>query len=139
MAQKVLVDRFDHIVLTVSDLEQATSFYERVLGFEKQFFLGPEGQPRYALRFGNQKINLQDRATETPTKAQTPTIGSADFCVIAAVSLDDVLAHLRAENVPIVAGPVARRGALGPLRSVYFRDADGNLVEVAEYVESSAG
>ena len=139
MAQKVLVDRFDHIVLTVSDLEEATKFYERVLGFEREFFRGPEGQPRYALRFGNQKINLQDRATATPTKAKTPTIGSADFCVIAAVPIDDVLAHLRAENVPIVAGPVARRGALGPLRSVYFRDSDGNLVEVAEYVESDAG
>jgi len=138
MAQKVLVDRFDHIVLTVSDLEEATKFFERVLGFEKELFRGPEGQPRYALRFGNQKINLQDRATVTPTKAKTPTFGSADFCVIAAVPLDHVLAHLRAENVPIVAGPVARQGALGPLRSVYFRDPDGNLVEVAEYVESEA-
>ena len=136
MAQKVLIDRFDHIVLTVNDLEEATTFYARVLGFERESFRGPEGQPRYALRFGNQKINLQDRATATPTKANTPTIGSADFCVIAAVPLDDILAHLRAEDVPIEAGPVARRGALGPLRSVYFRDPDGNLVEVAEYVEA---
>jgi catechol 2,3-dioxygenase-like lactoylglutathione lyase family enzyme len=134
MTQKVLVDRFDHIVLMVSDLDEATTFYERVLGFEREFFRGPEGQPRYALRFGNHKINLQDRATDTPTKARTPTVGSADFCVIAAVPLDVVLAHLRAENVPLVAGPVARRGALGPLRSIYFRDPDGNLVEVAEYV-----
>jgi catechol 2,3-dioxygenase-like lactoylglutathione lyase family enzyme len=139
MTQKVLIDRFDHIVLTVSDLEEASKFYQRVLGFEREFFQGPEGQPRYALCFGNQKINLQDRATATPTKAKTPTIGSADFCVIAAIPLDHVLAHLRAENVPVVAGPVARRGALGPLRSVYFRDPDGNLVEVAEYVESDAG
>jgi catechol 2,3-dioxygenase-like lactoylglutathione lyase family enzyme len=139
MTQKVLIDRFDHIVLTVSDLEEASHFYQRVLGFEREFFQGPEGQPRHALCFGNQKINLQDRATATPTKAKTPTIGSADFCVIAAIPLDHVLAHLRAEHVPVVAGPVARRGALGPLRSVYFRDPDGNLVEVAEYVESDAG
>ena len=68
MVQKVLADRLDHIVLTVSDVEEASRFYERVLGFEREFFRGPEGQPRYALRFGNQKINLQDRATETPTK-----------------------------------------------------------------------
>lgn len=136
MAQRVLVDRFDHIVLTVSDIEEATKFYERVLGFEREVFPGPDGRPRYALRFGNQKINLQDRATATPTKAKSPTFGSADFCVISAVPLDDVLAHLLAENVPIVAGPVARRGALGALRSVYFRDSDGNLVEVAEYVQA---
>ena len=134
MAPNMLADRLDHIVLTVNDIEETTSFYERALGFEREFFRGPQGQPRYALRFGNQKINLQDRATETPTKANAPTRGSGDFCLIAAVPLDEVLAHLRAENIPIVAGPVPRTGALGPLRSVYFRDPDGNLVEVAEYV-----
>lgn len=139
MALKVLADRIDHIVLTVSDIEETTRFYERALGFEPEFFRGPEGQPRYALRFGNQKINLQDRGTDTPTKAGTPTQGSGDFCLIAAIPLDQVLAHLRAENIPIVAGPVPRRGALGPLRSIYFRDPDGNLIEVGEYGEPPAG
>ena len=133
MARRVLIDRFDHIVLTVSDIEEATKFYERVLGFEREVFRGPEGQPRYALRFGNQKINLQDRATDTVNKAQTPTFGSGDFCLIATVPLDQMLAHLRAENIAIAAGPVTRRGAVGPMRSVYFRDPDGNLVEVSEY------
>jgi catechol 2,3-dioxygenase-like lactoylglutathione lyase family enzyme len=133
MAPRILADRLDHIVLTVNDIEQTTRFYERALGLEREFFRGPEGQPRYALRFGNQKINLQDRATETPTKAKTPTQGSGDFCLIAAIPLDEVLAHLRAEGIPIVAGPVPRRGALGPLRSIYFRDPDGNLIEVGEY------
>jgi catechol 2,3-dioxygenase-like lactoylglutathione lyase family enzyme len=133
MAPRVLIDRLDHIVLTVSDIDEAARFYERALGLEREVFRGPEGQLRHALRFGNQKINLQDRMTDTPTKARTPAFGSADFCVIAAVPLDDVLAHLRAENVAIVAGPVARHGAIGALRSVYFRDPDGNLVEVAQY------
>lgn len=136
MAQHILVDRIDHIVLTVSDIEQALQFYERALGCERESFQGPDGQRRSALRFGRQKINLQDRSTDTPTKASTPTFGSADFCLIAAVPLEELLAHLRAETIPVVAGPVARRGALGALRSVYFRDPDGNLVEVAEYVES---
>jgi len=67
MAPKVFADRLDHIVLTVDDIEEATRFYERALGFEREFVGGPEGPPRYALRFGNQKINLQDRATDTPT------------------------------------------------------------------------
>ena len=135
MAPKVLADQLDHIVLTVNDIEETAKFYERALGFEREFFRGPEGQPRHALRFGKQKINLQDRASDTPTKAKTPTFGSSDFCLIAAVPLDEVLAHLHAENIPIVAGPVPRQGTLGALRSVYFRDPDGNLVEVAEYVE----
>lgn len=128
-----LIDRIDHLVLTVRDIEATTQFYERALGLEREFFRGPEGQPRHALLFGRQKINLQDRATETPTKAQAPTYGAGDFCLIAAVPLDDVIAHLQAAGVALEAGPVPRRGALGALRSVYFRDPDGNLVEVAEY------
>jgi catechol 2,3-dioxygenase-like lactoylglutathione lyase family enzyme len=129
-----LADRVDHLVLTVNDIEATTRFYERALKLTRETFRGPDGQPRYALTFGRQKINLQDRSTVTPTKARQPTFGSGDFCLIAAAPLDDVLAHLRAEGIAIEAGPVARRGAVGALRSVYFRDPDGNLVEVAEYV-----
>ena len=136
MAETGLVDRVDHIVLTVSDIEETTRFYERALGLRREFFRGPEGQTRYALRFGNQKINLQDRSTETPTKARVPTFGSGDFCLIAAIPLDRIIAHLETEQIPIEVGPVPRRGALGPIRSVYFRDPDGNLVEVAEYVNA---
>ena len=130
---KPLADRFDHLVLTVADIEASTRWYERALGFEREFFRGPEGQPRPALRFGDVKINLQDRATDTPTKAQVPTFGSGDFCLVAAVPLDDVVAHLAREGIPLFVGPVARRGALGPMRSIYLRDPDGNLVEVCEY------
>lgn len=130
---KPLAERFDHLVLTVADIEAATRWYERALGFEREFFQGPGGQPRHALRFGEVKINLQDRATETPTKARVPTLGSSDFCLVAAVPLDEVIAHLAREGIPIDTGPVARRGALGPMRSVYLRDPDQNLVEVCEY------
>lgn len=134
MTGKLIADRLDHIVLTVEDIEKTAAFYERALGFEREFFRGPQGQPRHALRFGRQKINLQDRTTDTPTKAKTPGFGSGDFCLIAAVPLDEVIAHLREQEIELVAGPVPRQGALGPLRSIYFRDPDGNLVEVAEYV-----
>jgi catechol 2,3-dioxygenase-like lactoylglutathione lyase family enzyme len=137
MAKTSFVDRIDHIVLTVTDIEATTRFYERALGMEREFFRGPEGQPRHALRFGNQKINLQDRATETPTQARAPTFGSGDFCLIAAVPLGRVQEHLETESIPLEAGPVPRRGALGALRSIYFRDPDGNLVEVAEYVQAA--
>ena len=132
----LLADRVDHLVLTVHDIEATLRFYERVLGFTRELFRGPDGQQRYALKFGQQKINLQDQSTETPTKARRPTQGSGDFCLIAAAPLAAVIAHLRAENIAIEAGPVPRRGALGAMRSVYFRDLDGNLVEVAEYVSS---
>jgi len=130
---RALADRLDHLVLTVSDIGESLRFYERALGFERELFRGPQGQPRFALKFGQQKINLQDGSTETPTKAKQPTLGAGDFCVIAAIPLDDVLAHLRVIGIEIEAGPVPRRGALGQMRSIYFRDPDGNLVEVAEY------
>ena len=129
----LLADRIDHIVLTVADIEATTRFYERALKMKRETFQGPDGQRRYALTFGRQKINLQDSSTVTPTKAARPTFGSGDFCLIAAVPLDDVIAHLEAEDIALEAGPVPRRGAVGALRSVYFRDPDGNLVEVAEY------
>jgi catechol 2,3-dioxygenase-like lactoylglutathione lyase family enzyme len=130
----LLADRIDHIVLTVADIEATTQFYERALGFVRETFKGPDGQRRFALKLGRQKINLQDKSTVTPTKAQRPTFGSGDFCLIAAVPLDEVLVHLRGLAIAIEAGPVPRQGAVGPLRSIYFRDPDGNLVEVAEYV-----
>ncbi|HVO95433.1 MAG TPA: VOC family protein [Terriglobales bacterium] len=119
-----LANRFDHIVLTVNDIDTTSKFYERVLGFEKEVFPGSDGTLRYALRFGKNKINLQDRATGVVNKAQSPTFGSGDFCLIAAVPLEQLLAHLRAENVLIEAGPVKRRGAAGQTRSVYFRHPD---------------
>lgn len=129
----LLAERFDHIVLTVADIDATVRFYERVLGFEKEEFPGSDGSPRYALRFGNSKINLQTLATDTANKAQVPTCGSADFCLVSAVPLARVVAHLRAEKVALI-GPVGRRGAMGQMRSVYFRDPDQNLVEVSEYV-----
>ena len=132
-----LIDRVDHLVLTVSDIEAASRFYERAFGMGREFFRGPEGQPRHALLFGRQKINLQDAATETPTKARVPTLGAGDFCLVAAVPLDTVIAHLKAENIAIDTGPVSRRGALGPMRSIYLRDPDGNLVEVCEYPKAA--
>ena len=107
----LLADRIDHIVLTVADIEATTRFYERALGLKRETFRGPDGQQRHALTFGRQKINLQDASTVTPTKAWRPTFGSGDFCLLAAVPLDDVVAHLRAEGIALEAGPVPRRGA----------------------------
>ena len=128
------MNRVIYFEIQADDPARAKSFYEKAFGFEREFFKGPEGQPRYALLFGQQKINLQDRATETPTKAKVPTLGSGDFCLISKVPLDEVIAHLKQANIAIDVGPVSRRGALGPIRSIYLRDPDGNLVEVAEYV-----
>jgi catechol 2,3-dioxygenase-like lactoylglutathione lyase family enzyme len=123
----VHLDRLDHLVLTVADVEATVDFYERVLGMRAITF----GQGRRALEFGRQKINLHPAGHEFEPKAERPTPGSGDLCFISAVALDEVIAHLEACGVAIEEGPVPRTGAVGPMDSVYFRDPDGNLLEVS--------
>ena len=117
----------DHLVLTVADIDRTCSFYERVLGMQTTIF----GEGRRALSFGGQKINLHQSAREIAPCAAHPTPGSADLCFLTATPVHDVVAHLGRVGVPVEIGPVKRTGARGPLLSVYFRDPDGNLLEVA--------
>ena len=126
----VALDRLDHFVLTVADIDATCAFYTRVLGMTVERF-GPLN--RTALHFGRQKINLHQRGKEFEPKAAHPLPGSADLCFIAKGTLDAVIAHLKACGVTIELGPVDRTGATGAIRSVYFRDPDGNLIEVSTY------
>jgi catechol 2,3-dioxygenase-like lactoylglutathione lyase family enzyme len=121
-----MISRIDHVVLTVRDIERAVAFYTRVLCLEAVTF----GDDRRALRFGSQKINLQSLGQETRNYAG---IGSGDLCLITDWALDDVITHLRAEQVELVEGPVQRAGAVGTMTSVYFNDPDGNLIEISRY------
>ncbi len=126
-----VIDRLDHLVLTVSDLEASLRFYERVLG--ARIVPPPQGRGPTAVTFGRQKINLHVAGKEFEPKATHPTVGGGDFCLITEAPIDAVLAHLGECGVAVELGPVPRHGALGPMTSVYFRDPDGNLVEVARY------
>lgn len=123
------IERLDHLVLTVRDLAATCAFYTKVLGMEVVTF----GEGRKALAFGQHKFNLHEAGREFEPKADRPTPGSADLCLIAQGTLEEVIAHLKTCAVPILEGPVRRTGALGPIRSVYFRDPDLNLVEVSTY------
>ena len=125
----IAIDRIDHIVITAFDVERTLDFYSRVLGMEPVTFAGG----RRALAFGRQKINLHQAGREFEPKALKPGPGSQDLCFITETPLDDVIAELKAQGVAIAEGPVARSGALGPMTSVYFRDPDGNLIEVSNY------
>jgi len=123
-----MIDHLDHIVLTTARSEQCIDFYTRVLGMKFERF----GEGRMALKFGNQKINLHEKGKEFEPKAALAAPGTLDICFIAAVPLKDVIARFAACNVPIIEGPVMKTGAQGPIRSVYVRDPDGNLVEISE-------
>ncbi|HEX2655941.1 MAG TPA: VOC family protein [Xanthobacteraceae bacterium] len=123
------ISHLDHFVLTVADLEATCNFYARVLSMKVVTF----GEGRKALVFGNQKINLHKAGQEFEPKARHPMPGSADICLIADTPLVEVLEILRRENVAIEEGPVSRTGATGPIKSVYIRDPDSNLIEISNY------
>ncbi len=125
-----MIFSIDHFVLTVRSLEETCSFYERVLDFER---VEEPGQP-VALRFGDQKINLQEIGDTFAPRAAHPAIGSADFCLITVFPIDEVQRQLIGWGVAIELGPIERMGAQGPMMSIYFRDPDGNLVEVSRYL-----
>ena len=123
-----MIHRLDHLVLTTRDRERCVDFYTRVLGMRLVTF----GEGRIAFRFGDQKINLHEAGRELEPKARHPTPGALDLCLLAEASLDEVAGRLRAAGVEIELGPVPRTGATGPIRSIYVRDPDGNLVEISE-------
>lgn len=123
------IDRLDHLVLTVKDIELTVNFYVSVLGMEKEEF----GAGRVALKYGIQKINLHQAGKEFEPKAQKPTPGSADLCFITEIPLNEAMDHVRNQCIEIIEGPVARTGASGPINSFYFRDPDLNLIEVSTY------
>lgn len=127
-----MIDRLDHLVITVSDVEATLGFYETVLGMRRETFEGG----RVSLHFGRQKINVHPYPSDVEIVAKDPRPGTADLCFITEAPLDDVVAHLKACDVPVEMGPMARTGALGPMTSVYLRDPDENLIEIARYERS---
>ena len=125
-----MIDHIDHIVLTTTDLERCVAFYRDALGMTFE----PFGEGRLALKFGSQKINIHQRGREFEPKAHIPAPGALDLCFIASIPLDEVIVRLKAAGIPILQGPVPKTGATGPIRSVYVRDPDLNLIEISEPV-----
>ena len=120
----------DHLVLTVTDIDASCRFYADILGMEVITF----GDNRKALRFGQQKINLHQLGQEFEPKAAHPTAGSADLCFLTETPLDDIILHLGDCGTMVLEGPVVRTGANGPIISIYIRDPDNNLIEIASPV-----
>jgi catechol 2,3-dioxygenase-like lactoylglutathione lyase family enzyme len=123
------ITQLDHLVLTVKDIDASCVFYTDVLGMREVTF----GHGRKAVIFGNQKINFHQQGQELEPKALRPTPGSGDLCFITTNSLADVIQHIRDCEVEIIDGPLERTGALGSMMSIYIRDPDRNLVEIATY------
>ncbi len=129
---KFTIDRIDHVVMTCADLQVTAGWYQRVLGMEREEY---GGKNRTALRFGAQKINLHEVGHEVSPHAMLAKPGTLDLCFVIAARAEDAVAQLHACGVEVEQGPVPRIGALGDMMSVYCRDPDGNLVELATYME----
>lgn len=125
----IQIERLDHLVLTVQDIEATCAFYSEVLGMQVVTF----GDDRKALKFGDQKLNLHQVGHEFEPKANHPTPGSADLCLVTEMPLEQVIDQLRSHGVMMETGIVPRTGAIGLIRSIYFRDPDGNLLELSNY------
>jgi catechol 2,3-dioxygenase-like lactoylglutathione lyase family enzyme len=123
------LDQLDHLVLTVANIDAAIDFYTEVLGMDPVTLDG-----RKSLTFGTQTLKLHQRGHEPTPHATHPTPGSADLCFITSTPLDEVIRYVTELRVHIEAGPVERNGAMGKIRSVYFRDPDRNLIEIANYL-----
>lgn len=123
------IDRIDHLVLTAIDIQITCEFYTKVLGMELEKF----ASGRFALKFGNQKINLHQLNQEFEPHAFKPTPGSVDLCLIVNNSISDVISHLHTHQVKIIEGPVIRTGAMGKITSIYIQDPDLNLIELSSY------
>ena len=121
----------DHLVLTVMDIPKTLHFYVNALGMTHTPFTVADGTTRHALRFGDMKINLHQSGAEFEPKARHATVGSADLCFLTQTPLAVWQTHLEDEGVAVIEGPVPRTGATGPITSLYLRDPDGNLIEIA--------
>ena len=128
------IDRIDHFVLYVMDVDKTCAFYENALGMKREDFEARPGDVRSALLFGRNKINLHPFPSPYEPKGVNPVTGAGDFCLITETPIDQVVTHLEKVGVAIEVPPSKRTGAAGELRSIYFRDPDGNLVEVSNYV-----
>ena len=127
---KYQIKSLDHLVLTVKDIAKTVEFYTTILGMQKEIF----NQNRVALKFGSQKINLHQLGTEFEPKAYNVKEGSADLCFITQTSVTDFKTHIESLGVKVIEGPIKRTGAVGEINSIYVRDPDGNLIEIANYM-----
>jgi catechol 2,3-dioxygenase-like lactoylglutathione lyase family enzyme len=127
------IEGFDHVAITVADVDATVDWYRRVLAAEPLYWdrwlAGT--LPVALLQVGASRLSVHPAAAPVAPHAATPTSGSADLCFRFDGPVGEILELLDANGVAVVDGPVARPASNGERgTSVYFRDPDGNLLEL---------
>ena len=126
----IRLSALDHVVLNVADVEASAIWYENVLGMKrKDFNPAPGKQRRTSLLFGKQKLNLRRHTVGN----RSHVFSTDSLCFLTETTPNGVVDHLKTCGVAIEEGPVEKHGAVGMLISVYCRDPDGRLIEIAAY------
>ena len=127
------LEKIDHVVITVKNLNKTIDFYTKILGMKLEEFASSlnNDQIRYAVSFGSQKINIHEEKKPIKPNALNPSSGSMDICFISKNKINDWVHHLVKKGINIEIGPERKTGALGPILSIYIRDPDFNLIEIS--------
>jgi len=125
----------DHVVITVFDINKSVHFYSNILGMELQEFLSStDNTKRKSLKFGRQKINLHEVSKPFKPHANKPLPGTMDICFISEINVNEWIKIFDNFDIKIEDGPVKKTGANGPIRSIYIRDPDKNLIEISNQI-----
>jgi len=123
----------DHVAITVADIGISASFYTRLFGAEvlRDHVIDGKNIIR-ALRIGGGvQLSIHQLGNGVDLVAAKPTPGSVDICFRIGQPIEAAVRLLEGQGVEIVDGLSPRTDNEGrPSRSVYFRDPDGNLVEL---------
>lgn len=125
------IKRLDHVVLTVSNLPNAERFYHEV--FDMPVIEEQSNDEVITLRFGHQLLRLRQQESNETLQAANPSLGAADFSIVAGDKLEDIQNHLKSYFIPVVAGPIEKMGAEGKMTSIFIHDLDKNLIEISVY------
>ena len=136
----VPIEGIDHVVVMASDVDRSLDFYKNVLGgeaeFEDAFRMGKI--PVLRVRIGKAIINLQRLNEPAYIVADRLESGTVDLCFRWSRSIQEAIDWLKEKNVDVIEGPVPRPAANGVWgQSIYFRDPDGNLLELLTTLEPS--
>ena len=131
----------DHVAFAASDLEASCAFYDRLFGARTHLDYAPQGRSLVRqIALGGALLSIHQAGNGLDLVAAHPTVGGADICLRWSGTVESAADLLRRHDIEIIDGPAPRRTADGrPSYSVYFRDLDGNLLELMAADASSTG